>query len=40
MLAECKFIVIDFNQALHSDVKQYNNFSATRWFASMTTTER
>ena len=39
MLAECKFIVIYCNQALYSDVKQYNYFSARRWFASMTTTE-
>jgi hypothetical protein len=28
------------NQVLHSDVQQYNNFSAIRWFASITTTER
>lgn len=34
---DCKFIIIYCNQALRSDVKQYNNFSVRRWFASVTT---
>ena len=27
---DCKFIIIYCNQALHSDVKKYNNFRARR----------